>query len=338
MRAAVVRGGVVEVTTVPEPSVSEGEILVEMRVCGVCGTDLYKLTHRTVPDGTVLGHELAGVVRRSRVAHLSEGDPVFVPHHVPCGTCRICARGNPPMCPAFKTNCMDPGGLAESVRVLGLSAANGVRRLPDGMSFTSGALIEPLACCLRSVERSGMKQGDTILVVGAGQVGSYHIMTAAALGAGRIIACDVDDRRLRSALSLGAHETVNASSGDAVRAALEICPGGVDASFVTSESPLAAATAIEVVREGGTAVLFAHGESDISFDPNRLLKGERTITASYSSTPEDHGTVMDMIADGRFELDRLETLRFPLDDAASAVEAAQGRKALRVVVTGAEEN
>ncbi len=337
MKAAVARGSGVEVTSVPDPVISDGEILVEMRVCGVCGTDLFKLRNRTVPDGTVLGHEVAGVVRDSRIDTLSPGDRVFVPHHVPCGECRVCRRGNPPMCADFKVNCMDPGGWCELIRVLPPSAAKGVRVLPDGMDFAAGALIEPLACCLRSVDRSGMQPGDTVLVVGAGQVGSYHIMTAAARGAGRIIACDIDAVRLEAARTIGAHDTVDASAGGAAEAVQELCPGGVDAAFVTSESRAAAVTAIESIREGGTVVLFAHGEEEIGFDPNRLLKGERTITASYSSSPDDHLAVMEMLSDGRFDPGRLETVRFPLARAADAVRAAQDRQALRIVVENGGE-
>ena len=96
-----------------------------------------------------------------------------------------------------------------------------------------------------------------------------------------IIACDIDDERLEAASAAGAHETVNAREGDPAGAVLRACPGGVDAAFVASESAAAAATAIETIRDGGTVVLFAHGEEDIRFDPNRILKGERTITASY---------------------------------------------------------
>jgi L-iditol 2-dehydrogenase len=299
---------------------------------GVCGTDLYKLRNRTVSDGTVLGHEVAGVVRESRTDALSPGDRVFVPHHVPCGECKICLRGNPPMCPDYKQNCMDPGGWCELIRVLPPSAARGVRVLPDGMDFVVGALIEPLACCLRSVNRSGMQPGDTVLVVGAGQVGTYHIMTAAARGAGTIIACDIDPAKLESAKTAGAHETVNASAGNAVETIERLCPGGADAAFVTSESRAAAATAIESIREGGSAVLFAHGEQEICFDPNRLLKGERTITASYSSSPADHREVMDMLSDGRFDAKLLEPVRYSLEDAADAVRAARDRQALRIIL------
>jgi L-iditol 2-dehydrogenase len=338
MKAAVTRGSGVEVTSVPDPAPSDGEILVEMRVCGVCGTDLYKLRNRTVPDGTVLGHEVTGVVRQSRIDTLSPGDRVFVPHHVPCGECRICRRGNPPMCADYKLNCMDPGGWCELIRVLPPSAARGVRVLPDGMDLAVGALIEPLACCLRSVDRSGMQPGDTVLVVGAGQVGTYHIMTAAARGAGRIIACDIDPAKLESARAAGAHETVDASAGDAAGAVEKLCPGGVDAAFVTSESRAAAVTAIESIREGGCAVLFAHGEEEIGFDPNRLLKGERTITGSYSSSPDDHEAVMEMLSDGRFDARMLDPVRFSLDDAADAVRAAQDRKALRIIVESGGES
>lgn len=333
MRAAVVRGSGLQVTDLPEPVISEGEILVGMRVCGVCGTDLYKLRSRAAPDGVVLGHELAGVVLQSRVGHLSEGDHVFVPHHIPCGKCKFCLKGSPTMCPEFKVNRMDPGGFAQSVRILAPGAQAGVRKLPPEVAFAEAALVEPLGCCVRSVRRSGMQPGDTVLIVGAGQVGTYHIMMSLALGAGRVIACDIDAKRLEGAEAAGAHAVVG-TSGNPVRTILDESGGGVDAAFVTSESSGAFSTAVGSVREGGTVVLFAHGENAFSFDPNPVLKGERTITASYSSTPEDHSIVLDMIAGGTLETGNIDTLKFPLEEAPEAVDAAKTGQVLRVIIEG----
>lgn len=332
MRAAVVRGSGLQVTDLAEPVISEGEILVSMRVCGVCGTDLYKLRSGTTADNVVLGHELAGVVLESRVSHLSPNDHVFVPHHVPCGKCNLCLAGSPTMCQKFKVNCMDPGGFVQRLRVLAPSAQMGVRKLPSGIPFADAALIEPLGCCVRSVRRSGMESGDTVLIVGAGQVGTYHIMMSLALGAGRAIACDIDKTRLEGATVAGAHVSVDALIGDPVRTILDESGGGVDVAFVTSENPEAFSTAIRAVREGGTVVLFAHGEDTFHFEPNHMLEGERTITASYSSTPEDHGVVIDMIAGGTLHADRVDVLRFPLEEASAAVEAARTGQALRVII------
>lgn len=334
MKVVVVRNGGVDVADLPDPIISEGEILVEMRSSGVCGTDLYKLRSRTAAEGTVLGHELAGVVKQSRVPHLSEGDRVFVPHHIPCGRCRLCLRGSPTMCLEFKVNCMDPGGFSQLVRVLGPSAKRGVKKLRKDISFATAAMVEPLGCCVRSVKRSGMESGDTVLVVGSGQVGTYHILMALGLGAGRVIACDVDERRLEGAMVAGAEICVNASSGDPAREILEKSDGGVDAAFVTSENPAAFTTAAMTVRDGGTVVIFAHGESPFTFDSNRILKGERTVTSSYSSTPDDHDIVIDMILNGKIKADLLDTMSFSLDDAVAAIEAAKTGQALRVILEG----
>lgn len=334
MKAVVVRGSGVEVEDLPDPVISEGEILVEMRVCGVCGTDLYKLKSRTAAEGTVLGHELAGVVRQSRVPHLSEGDHVFVPHHVPCGRCGLCLRDSPTMCPEFKVNCMKPGGFSQLVRVLGPSAQRGVRKLREDIPFATAAMVEPLGCCVRSVRRSGMESGDTVLVVGSGQVGTYHILMALRLGAGRVIACDVDERRLEGAMGAGAEICVNASNGDPAEEILEKSGGGANVAFVTSENPAAFTTAVMTVRDGGTVVIFAHGESPFAFDSNRILEGERTVTSSYSSTPDDHNIVIDMILNGKIKSGLLDTISFSLDDAVAAIEAAKTGQALRVLIEG----
>ncbi len=237
------------------------------------------------------------------------------------------------MCAEFKKNCMDPGGFAELIRVMEPSATSGVKKIPDSASFIMGSLIEPLGCCVRSVERSGMQTGDSVLVVGTGQVGSYHILTALALGAGKVLACDISKERLKAAQKIGAHSIINVSDGDPVDAVFDECRGGVDVAFVTSESPQAVATAVSAIREGGTAVLFAHGDGSATFDVNWILKGERTITASYSSTPGNHEKALELMLEGKLGVDCIETVSFALEEADEAVEAARTGKALRVILS-----
>src|SRR5574337_659561 len=140
---------------VAPPSIGLGEILLEMRVCGLCGTDLAKLAKPHNVHGASLGHELAGVVRAvgPGVTRFAPGDRVVAAHHVPCDTCWACRHGNESMCPQFKATNIDPCGFAELIRIPRLHTERVTIRLPDQMSFEVASFTEPLACAVRAVQR-----------------------------------------------------------------------------------------------------------------------------------------------------------------------------------------
>src|SRR5579859_6701751 len=137
---------------VPVPEIGDGELLLAVEACGLCGTDVMKLDTRA--KGAVLGHELVGrVAKAGRGASFKEGERIVVSHHVPCLKCHFCRKGQESMCRQFKASNIDPGGFAEFVRVPALHAAHTTFRLPDGLDATAASQTEPLACVLRNVKR-----------------------------------------------------------------------------------------------------------------------------------------------------------------------------------------
>ncbi|MFM7795412.1 MAG: alcohol dehydrogenase catalytic domain-containing protein, partial [Candidatus Nitrosotenuis sp.] len=208
MKAAVVKEpSHVEVREISNPSVGPGEILVKMQSCGICGSDVEKVFGKYGQPSMKLGHEPAGVIIEvgSMVKNLKKGDRVFTHHHVPCYSCHLCNHGNETMCPKYYETNLSPCGLSEEYVVPEWNVLHGgVLKIPDSMSFDEAAMIEPLACCIRSWNKFKSQKGDSVAIFGAGPTGMMHVMLAQAQEFSKVFALDINDFRLDYAKSLGA--------------------------------------------------------------------------------------------------------------------------------------
>jgi L-iditol 2-dehydrogenase len=168
----------------PIPSISETEILVRVHGCGLCGSDIMKITQQALPP-VVLGHELTGTIveRGKAISNFEVGQRVIVAHHVPCGKCHYCRHQNYSMCAGFKASNIDPCGFAEYIRVPAQHAQHTTLLLPDSLSAEAGSFVEPLACCLRAVRRTPLLPGDSVVVMGLGSIGLLMVQALKSLGA-----------------------------------------------------------------------------------------------------------------------------------------------------------
>jgi L-iditol 2-dehydrogenase len=327
----------IRVEDAPLPRVGPGEILVRVQACGLCGSDLLEWYVETKAPA-VLGHEPAGLVTQvgQGVEGFQVGDPVFVHHHVPCFVCHHCVRGYYTLCETFKATHLDPGGFAEYVRVPALNVQRDVLKLPPEMPFDHATLIEPLATCLRSMDRAGLQTGDAVAVVGAGFTGLLHVQLARLYGAGRIVATDLVDFRLEMALQLGADAVFDAR-GDVVHALHALNDGrGADAVFVTPGTVAAMEQGLALAGGGGTVVLFAPTppETTLPVSPYKLLFSEITLTASYSCSPLETRQALALLQGGRIDVEGLITHRFGLEGVGEAMRLAKkGGQSLKIVIT-----
>jgi L-iditol 2-dehydrogenase len=338
MKVAVYHGSKdVRVEEAPTPRISEDEALVEMRACGVCGSDLmdWYLGSRAP---LVLGHEPAGTIAKngSRVRGFEAGDRVFVHHHVACLKCHFCTRGDYTLCKQFQETNIEPGGFSEYFRVPAPNLQVDTLRIPNGMSFDEATLIEPIGCCLRAIKKCGVQAGDSVAVIGAGVTGIIHLMLSKLLGASKIIISDPFDFRLVAARKFGADVTVNPEDENvAIVAKAETEGRGVDVAVVTAPSLQAYATAMSVCRRGGTLCVFAPTvpESTMQMSPKELFFSELRIIPSYSTSHIETREALELLKSGKLRVRDLITHRFRLDETAEALSTArEGRESLKVIV------
>ena len=325
----------------PEPEVGAGELLLRLRCCGLCGTDLFKLAHG-VAAGTVLGHELVGTVAAvgAGLEGFAPGDRVVTPHHVPCGACPLCRRGSETLCPVFREDLLQPGGFSEMVLVRERAARQAARRLPPGLADEAALFLEPAACVLRGVRRalpdlaSGPGSWDSAAVLGGGGMGLLHLLVLKALAPdSRVLLVEPLAERRQAARRLGADAAVAPPA--AAAAAREISGGlGVDAVFDTVGGAAPLEAALGLCREGGAVVLFGHARPGerAGFELNRLFKHEVRLLGTYSGGPSEQRAVFDLLCSGRLDPAPLVTHRLPLSHFAEAVALATGRAALKIVL------
>lgn len=315
-----------------------GELLLKVRVVGLCGTDLFKLDNGAAVPGTVLGHELVGEVaaRGAGVEGFRDGDRVAVPHHVACGTCVLCRRGAGTMCDAFKENLLVPGGFADHVLVRARATTRAARRLPDSLDDEVAVFMEPAACVLRGVLASGLPPDGVAIVQGGGGMGLLHLLVLAALHpALGILVIDPLEERRRLAAALGARAT--ASPGEeAHAAAMAMTDGrGADTVFDTVGGAALLDSALALTRAGGGVVLFAHAGAGerAGFELNSLFKHERRVMGSYSGGLDEQSRIFALMVEGKLDPSPLVSHRLPLAEFATGVAIARRREALKILFT-----
>ncbi|MCD6359481.1 MAG: zinc-dependent dehydrogenase [Armatimonadetes bacterium] len=325
----------VRVEEMPRPEPGPGEVLMRVRASGICGSDIMEW-YRIKRAPLVLGHEVTGDVAQvgEGVEKFAIGDRVWATHHVPCNTCHYCLTGHHTACETLHTTSFHPGGFAEYVLVPALQVDRGMMLLPDEVSYEDGSFIEPLGTVVRGQRRAGVGPGDSVLVLGCGIAGLLHIKLAAALGAGRIMATDINGFRMDAARRFGA---------DAVCDAREDVPGFVrevngrpaDRVIICAGALSAAEQALQCVDRGGVVLFFAvprPGET-LAVDFNPFWRNDVTFASSYGSAPVDSAEALELIRSRRVVVSDMITHRLPLDEIQEGFRlAAEGAECLKVII------
>lgn len=338
MKAAVYYGlDDIRVEDRPHPEAGPSEIVVEMKACGICGSDLMDWYLRSRAP-LVLGHEPAGVVTEvgRNVENLELGDRVFVHHHVACLTCHYCIRGDYTMCKQFGETHIHPGGFAEFFRVPAENLQKDTFEIPENVSFEQATLIEPTACCIRAQNKLNIQTGDMIAIIGAGPSGILHCLLSKMAGASKVVASDLVDYRLRIARKLGADLTVNPERENLSEVMNSATDGrGADVVIVTAPVRNALTDGMRICRRGGTVCLFAPTQPSqlARISPHRLFFSEIRVIPSYSTSHVETRMALQLISSGRIPVQDLITHRFPLSHVEEAFQiAVKTKKCLKTVV------
>jgi L-iditol 2-dehydrogenase len=324
MRAAVYRGpSNISVEKVPVPQIEDGEILIRVHACGICGTDLKKIEYGLVPPPRIFGHEIAGVVVKTgaAVTRFRVGDRVTTHHHIPCRKCFYCEKKLFSQCEFYRrtgtTAGFEPagGGFAEYVRVMDWIVEEGTIAIPDNASFEEASFLEPLNTCLKALETAALERGEVVIIFGQGPVGLLMMQAAVCEGA-RVIGLDFLEGRLAIARELGATSALNPARDDVASATAGLTNGrGADLVIVAAANPRAIEDALKLVRRGGRVLLFAQtvpGEM-ISVDASRICMEEKRLIGSYSASVELQEKAADMIFTKKINVARLISHRFALE-------------------------
>jgi L-iditol 2-dehydrogenase len=297
---------------IPEPEITDDEILVRMKVSGLCGTDIYKIRQESVQSGSVLGHEVVGVIEKkgANIDDFDVGERVFVSHHVPCFSCKFCEKGTFSLCSLFQKTNIEPGGFAEFIRVPKELIKNNVISLPDSLSDEEAVLIEPFACAWRNIQRIRIDPEDVVTIIGAGPSGIMHLILLRTNGVKNIRMVDIIDSRLEFAKDLGAKDILNIKKAKTGKFK------NSDVVIVNAGSREAVEEGFNMVRIGGKISIFAQVPDDtkVQIDPN-LIYRETLVLGTYSSTPMQQREIFNMLISGKLKnATSIISHRFPLKD------------------------
>lgn len=345
MRAAVyLAPGRVEIQEVPVPEIGPGELLVRVEACGICHTDLKKITYGLLPPPRIFGHETAGVVVRTGpgVEGFRPGERVVVFHHIPCGECFYCRRRLYAQCPVYKrvgvTAGFEPagGGFAQYVRVLPWIVPRGVERIPEGVSFDRASMVEPVNTCHKAIEQLDPQPGDLVLVLGQGPIGLLFTMLARLRGA-RVAATETLPYRREISRELGAEQCWDPTSEDVPSRVRQLSDGrGADAVVVAVSAPGIVEQAVAASRPGSRILLFSQTshEERVVLPGAEICVAERTVFGCYSASVDLQRESARMVFNGVLSVDRLISHRLPLARIMEGIRLAlhPREKSLKIVV------
>lgn len=342
MKVAVVKSNSnIEIKNIENQSVGPGDILVKMRACGICGSDVEKVFGKYGQPSMRLGHEPAGTIIEvgSEISNFSVGDRVFTHHHVACylDDCHECNHGNETMCKKYYESNLEPCGLADEYMVPEWNVKHGgVLKIPDSMSFEDAAMIEPLACCIRAWNKFTHKNNDSIAVLGIGPTGIMHALLAKIYGFEKIFCLDFNEFRLDFAKKFEAIAINSGNTNALEQIKSETANQGVDVVIVATSSLNALKDAVTFVRKGGTIVMFGVPSKGaiIDLDMSEIYSKGITIVNSYAASDFDTKEALEKISNKQINVSQLITHKYNLQECQEAfVHAKSGDNAMKIIIS-----
>jgi L-iditol 2-dehydrogenase len=288
----------------PEPEVPSGQVRVRVGACGICGSDVHGMdgsSGRRIPP-VIMGHEAAGVIESvgGAVAGWAPGDRVTFDSMLSCGECEDCRSGRSNLCPSRRVlgvSCGEyrqHGAFAELVTV----PSHVLLRLPDDLAMEDACLAEPVSVALHAVRRVPVQPGDTAVVIGAGIIGLLVIQVLKLAGCGRVVAVDLDQRRLELARELGADEALVSEREKVLQHVRSTTGGGADLAMEVVGVGPTVALAIDCVRRGGSVGLVGNLAAGVEFPLQSVVTREVSLYGSCASAGGEFAEALRLIADG----------------------------------------
>ncbi|MEM3527201.1 MAG: alcohol dehydrogenase catalytic domain-containing protein [Candidatus Bathyarchaeia archaeon] len=330
-------GKPLKIEDVDIPRISDSEVLVRVRSCGICHTDLHFIDEGLIKPGKVpqiMGHEAAGDVVEvgERVKAVKVGDRVLIHFYFSCGECYYCRRGRESLCvsPEFQHfGFTTDGGYAEYAK----APARSIIKLPSQLPYDAGILVDAGSTAYHAVREIGkVRLGDFVVIIGSGGVGLCTLQMAKLSGA-TVMAVDIRSDKLDAAKSLGADHVSNPTVDNLYEKVMRLTDGrGADVIFEFVGSSETMSRAVDILAKGGRLVFIGYSKDDLTINPRRLVTGELQIVGSRASSRYETVEVVNLVRDGRFKLDPLITHRVSLDDVNKGLDLVRRGESIRVVV------
>jgi len=330
-------GRPLRVEEVDRPKISSREVLVKIRACGICHTDLHFIDEGLMKPGKmpqIMGHEAAGDVVEigDDVRGIKVDDRVLIHFYFSCGECFYCLRGRESLCvsPDFNQfGFTTDGGYAEYAK----APARSIVKLPDGVPYEAGILVDAGSTAYHAVRVvGGVRVGDTVAIVGSGGVGLCTLQMARLSGA-TIIAIDIHESKLRAARSLGADYTINSCEKDVPTEVRRLVgERGVDIVYEFVGRTKTMDDAMDMLAIGGKLVFIGYSEDDLALNPRRLVRAEFQVVGSRASSKYETTEVVRLVKDGKFKLEPLISHRLPLDRINEGLDLVRKGEAIRAVI------
>ena len=324
----------IRIKQIAKPSISENEILVSMKACGICGTDVMEwYRKKNIPR--ILGHEMSGEVVEigCNVNTIQKHDRVFVSHHVPCFDCYYCNRGNHSACDCLHSGNFFPGGFSEFVRIPENNVKYGTFVLPQKISYEEASMIEPMACAVAGQKMIKLQKNETVIILGSGISGLTHIQLSKNIGS-KVIATDVSKYRLEQSKKFGADYSYHA--GDLNIEKIKKINNGrlADKVIVCTVNESAIQNAFEYVDKKGSVLFFAVPSENINIPSIKLWRYEISIFFSYGAAPDEIKETLQLADEQKIDLKSMVTHSLPLSRIVEGFKlVSDANESMKVVVT-----
>ncbi|NPV77980.1 MAG: zinc-binding dehydrogenase [Anaerolineae bacterium] len=334
--AAAGKPGQVEMIQFPERDLQLGEVMVAPLACGICANDVKLVEKGTTDAKYALGHEVAGqIIQVAEQSRWKVGQRVVFLPYLPCGACYYCLRNQPTLCTNLFEAFPIPGGLADRVIIPRAMAERGLILIPEDMPAEAASLAEPVGCSIKGIEDSGVKPGDSVLIIGDGPMGIICAAAARAYGASPVLVAGMTPHRLQAAKEHFADAVIHVAEQDLLATTRSFTgERGADIVIAAVSNGEVLANAIQAVRPGGTVNSFAGVPSGtvIDLDVRDLHYKQIHLTGSFGISPVYAEKAIHLIHTARIPWEPIISARFPFEKTAEAVQYAAQRRGLKPVV------
>lgn len=311
--------GVLKYEEVPVPRIADDEVLVSVKMIGICGSDIPRALYKgAYHKGITLGHEFSGQIVEcgAKVQGFEEGNRVTIAPLIPCYDCEYCKEGLFSLCESYNYyGSRTDGAMANFIKV----KAGNLLKLPNEVSYEAGAMVDPAANAVHGLWRGNVSKGDTVVVAGLGAIGLFAVQIAKEMGAKRVIAIDIFDEKLAVAKEVGADLTINSKTEDPIAI---LADQSINCVLDTSGSPIAQNQAVAICGKRGKVVFLGISNEELILSKaavDRLLRYEISVTGSWNSFsnpfPGKEWTYsIELMAQGKIEVEPLISHRFPIEE------------------------